>query len=123
MADLAADIARIAALRGRSADHYVQAERMRRSVPFKDVLPVFMEAGRVWPADDMAAFDQLPPASRRAIASLPNVVCATIYRDLLDRIQDERALILALLDVAPHAMRTLALKQYGSEHPQASRGG
>lgn len=88
------DIARVAKLRGVMTEAaQAQARARQQQLVEYDAITVFMGFGR--PEVEMAAFDQLPLASRRVITGLDVSVSAIQWRLLL-RTHDEAALIAAV---------------------------
>lgn len=115
---LEADIARIAAMRGKLARNYQVRARQVHSSEVRGLFRMAeSEAGDV----DLRAFDALPKASRRALSQLPLQASALKYAELLLRTGDEDCLIDALEDQAPGIIHDWAMRHYGPDHPTARK--
>lgn len=119
MTDLAADIARIAALRGKPVDTYLAADLRNRRINETQVRGIFQVPNA--PIAEFRAWERLPAQSRRVLMELPLQTSAQRYSNLLSQIRDERALIEAITDVLPDMVRAWLLRHYGRDHPGAGR--
>jgi len=115
MTDLADDIARIAALRGRHVANYEQIERDRRKVSHAEIVGLFRVPDAMY--DEMREFDRLPATSRQALSNLPLNASAIRYKALLNRARDERGLIRVIAMVLPEVVHGWVKRHYGTDHP------
>ncbi len=119
MSDLADDIARIAALRGRPVADYERIDREQRRISAAQVRGIFLVPNNR--AGEFRAYDELPERSRMVLSELPVNASAIYYRQLLSQIRDENALIRAVRDVLPGVLRDWVLDHYGRNHPSARK--
>lgn len=89
MADIDDDIARIAALRGRSAADYGEARRRFIPVPSLELL---LHMGKD-PVADLQSLDLMPTASRALLTTWERPINAMVWLSLLDQYDDEDFLI------------------------------
>jgi len=122
------DIARIAALRGQSADAYIDANRSAQAVAMQigpaAVRRSFVLSDR--PRDDYAVFDLLPPLSHQLLRESPVPINSIVYWDLLDQADgNEQALIALFRACIPLQACENARRHFGRTHPdaQASQSG
>jgi hypothetical protein len=121
---LGQDIARIAALRGsRPVENYIaetqEIDLRKRTVSAAEVRSLFRLDANI--GRDLKIYDRLPSRSRMVIAEAPICMSATKYADLLMRMRDEEALIEAVRDQLPGAVRNWVLDHFGPKHPSARR--
>ena len=122
MAQLDDDIARVAALRGKTSAEYVaaQAERQRLTaaggfITQTQFWDLFL--GQPDGKTDLKVFDQLPAASRHFIAEFPFNICSAKWAGLLVGGVDEAALI-GLVESNRRVLAKAWLKgHYGAGHP------
>lgn len=120
MSELEDDIARVAALRGKSAEHYISgAWRARTSITQQEFMLLF--TGQPVAEVDIAAYDVLPERSRHFIIEFPLHINAERWLLLLSSgVTEERLIELVRLNE-----RTLAASwvrsHYGPSHPGATR--
>lgn len=119
MTDLAADIARIAALRGKPVAGYLAADRLNRRISADHVRGIFQVPEA--PLAEFRAWERLPARSRMALMELPLQTSAQRYSNLLSLIRDEQVLLEAVNDVLPDMVRAWLLRHYGRDHPGAGR--
>jgi len=126
MTTLEDDIARVAALRGKTglAQNYVQEarsiERRGRGASASEIRDLFaIPDGRE--RADIRVYDHLPPRSRRLLQDVPINASAEKYADLLDRMRDESCLISAVQDCLPAVVHDWVVKHYGLSHPSAAK--
>lgn len=119
MTDLAADIARIAALRGKPVADYLAADLRHRRINVEQVRAIFQVPEA--PLAEFRAWERLPRRSRMVLMELPLQTSAQRYSNLLSQIRDERALLDAVADVLPDMVRAWVLRHYGQDHPGARR--
>jgi len=121
------DIARIAALRGQSADAYIDANRSAQAIAMR-IGPAAVRRSFVLserPRDDYAVFDLLPPLSRQLLRESPVPINSIAYWDLLEQADgNEQALIALYRACIPLQASYNARRHYGRDHPhaQASQG-
>lgn len=122
MSQLDADIARIAALRGRPANYYVdrQAERTRRIAP--EQIGHLFTLSPDW-TRDLRVYDRLPPRSRGYISDSVLPLNAQWWRSLLDEYGAEEEIISMVEAQMPGRRRDWIRKHYGSGHPGLRRLG
>lgn len=89
MADLDADIARIAALRGRKVEDYTTNRRRYVDVHRLEGLLHMTPETRL----DLQCIDQLPPASRALIVNWERQINAIMWLELLQEHEDEAFVI------------------------------
>lgn len=106
MTDLAADIARIAALRGKPVDHYAQIDRQARRISAEQVRGIFTPL-EDWRAE-LRAWDRLSANARAVLRDLPFSVSAIKYHALYSQIRDEAALLAAVRAELPRVERARA---------------
>lgn len=122
VSDLDADIARIAAMRGRPVVDYQVAERLRtyerRGMGHAEVLRL-AEIPPDWRAE-MRRFDALPRWSRALLVNAPVMLSAIKYAELLERCEDEAWLIRTVESNMPILVRRYLAKAYSPwpTHPR-----
>lgn len=125
MSDIASDIARIAAMRGKPAANYVEEQRALQSAS-RRISAGEIRAMFVMPKDQRAEFmawDALPRRSRMVLSDLPLCPSATKYADMLVRVQDEDGLITVIRGMLPTIVRDWVMDHYGRGHPSVRRLG
>lgn len=116
MTELADDIARIAALRGRTPADYAEAERMRRLVSFHDIAQLF---GPLPDAEsEFRAMERLTPASRQLVCDAPFTLSACRLLAMAERIGED-VVIAAIKHFQPKLVAMNVAHMYGGSHPQA----
>ena len=124
MSALQDDIARVAALRGRSVDECMDAAAQLKAQEARlltegAVTTLFVGYGShesAWA--DVDQFDHLPPASRAFIAESPMFVNAYNWRRMLAQVS-EGALIAAARKHLAENMPYDTRRKYGANHPEA----
>lgn len=119
MTELAGEIARIAALRGKSIANYEQIDRESRRLTATQVRAIFRVPDNS--RGELRAYDALPERSRMVLSDLPINASAMNYAQLLRQIRDEGALIRAVRDVLPGVLRDWVLDHYGRNHPSTRK--
>lgn len=118
-----ADIARIAALRGRDANYYA---RMQQSQAERVSDQVVGSIYRMQPDSraDLRAFDRLPEASRAFVRESVMPLNALNYDSVLEQCHgDQDTLISRLASMAGAHTRSWVLRHYGSDHPSVRKYG
>ena len=120
MPDLDADIARIAALRGRPAQAYVEAaadlEVQRTHIGRQRAVAAFNGDGDG--RGDLRHYDALPARSRAFLRDAPTWISAKHWLDMLDTTDgDERKVISLFEAVIPEHIDQRLRRAYGAKHP------
>jgi hypothetical protein len=117
------DVARIAALRGKPVDGYLDADGrvVNAQVYLSDeqIGTLFIAMGE--PKRDVAGFDDLPPASRAFIRDCPVHVCGVKWGDALRMCRNEQALIRAAQRFVDENLPYDTRHRYGPRHPHAAK--
>lgn len=122
MTDLQADIARIAAMRGRSPNDYNQHPQslVARHATHDRIGQLFY--GNPDPRDDLGWYDDLPAQSRRFIANCPlQLNCGWWNSLLVDVGEDEDGLIDAVQSHIPGRVNLWILRHYDAGHPSTRK--
>ena len=118
-----ADIARIAALRGRDANYYARLQQLAAERVSDQVVGSIY---RMQPNSvaDLRAYDHLPEASRAFMRESVMPLNAINYDHVLEQCHgDEDTLINRLTSMAPAHARNWVLKHYGRDHPSLRKYG
>ena len=124
MSDLDDDIARIAALRGKKREDYIDpATNSYRSsggtsVGAHHIALIFTPGGDV--ETDLEAYDALPPSARQYVRNCPLPLNAPCYADALVHMDGERLETLVQAHL-PGQMRAWIQRHYGTGHPSVRR--
>lgn len=118
MAELEDDIARIAALRGKTVEEVQAADLRHRRVTAAEITNLFdVPIGYI--EDDLEALDALPRSLRQAIAACPLIISAQKALILYRRTRDAGCIIAGINDQLPSAVGRQARAKYGPDHPAA----
>lgn len=122
MSTLDEDIARIAALRGRSADtagYQADAAYLARRIPKDSVAQIF-KGNPDW-RSDLEWFDHLPAPSRDFIRECVLQLNAGWWGETLRSGVKEDHLIGAVLTELPVRVHEFIMRHYGRDHPSARK--
>lgn len=116
--DYASEVARVAALRGRSPELYAQTVDAVR-VPFPLHLVNALGRHSDNHAAELAAFDRLPERSRAFIRDFHPPVSPIQWEAMLEVVQDESRALAAVKALAPMIQRSAVMTAYDAGHPRA----
>jgi hypothetical protein len=121
----AAELARVAALRGRPVEDYTpqkvaerQAERVRRNIPLQLINTLWKHHPD--PKFEIRAMDRLPRRSRLYIANCDLCISPIKWEILLEHCGSEAGTIKLVDGLKPLLIQSAVLQAYGSSHPQAA---
>lgn len=115
------DIARIAALRGRSLNYYAKLQsEISAAIPDQTFAHIWF-GNPNW-QDDIEAFDRLPRRSRQFISMCPLQLSSAWWESILSmNAGDEESIINRALASLPARVKDFLMRHYGAKHPNLRR--
>jgi hypothetical protein len=121
----AADLARVAALRGKRAEDYTpekvaqrQHERVKANIPLSLINTLWKHHNE--PKYEMAALDRLPTRSRAYITTSDLCISPLKWEQLVTHCGGEDGAIRLINGLKPLLIQSAVLHAYGPDHPQAA---